>query len=149
MEGKRGDVLVHKASLSEIIKTPAWLCTLLRSEKDIRLRIDLLEGQSNSIAKMLAKAMQEHNEEAIRQYSEKLAQSKGKVEELLWVLGVKAGQGVLDTRAQVPGRGEMAVRDVLELLKEGKAKMEDLPLDVQALVRKGALEAKNAMRHTT
>jgi UDP-glucose 6-dehydrogenase len=113
------------------------------------LRIDLLEGQSNSIARMLAKAMQERNEEAIKQYSEKLAQSKGKVEELLCVLGVKTGQNALDVRAQVPGRGEITVRDILELLKEGKVKMDGLPLDVQALVRKGALEAKNAMRHTT
>jgi hypothetical protein len=149
MEGKRGYVLVHKASIVEIIKAPTRICALLRSEKDIRLRIDLLEGQSGSIAKMLTKAMQEHNEEAIKQYSEKLAQSKGKVEELLWVLQVKTGQGVLDSRAQVPGRGEVTVRDILELLKEGKVKMDGLPLDVQALVRKGALEAKNAMRHTT
>ncbi|AIF84691.1 hypothetical protein NTE_02648 [Candidatus Nitrososphaera evergladensis SR1] len=121
----------------------------MRSEKDIRLRIDLLEGQASSIAKMLAKAMQEHNEEAVKQYSEKLAQRKGKVEELLWVLGVKTGQSVLDTKAAVPGRQEMTVRDILDLLKEGRIKMDDLALDVQALVRKGALEAKNAMRHTT
>jgi hypothetical protein len=121
----------------------------LRSEKDIRLRIDLLEGQASSIAKMLAKAMQEHNEEAVKHYSEKLAQSKGKVEELLWVLQVKTGQGVLDTKAAVPGRQEMTVRDILDLLKEGRIKMDDLALDVQALVRKGALEARNAMRHTT
>lgn len=121
----------------------------MRSEKEIRLRIDLLEGQSGSIARMLAKAMQEHNEDAIKQYSEKLAQSKGRVEELLWVLGVKTGQNALDIKAQVPGKGEMAVRDILEMLKEGKIKMDGLPLDVQALVRKGALEAKNALRHTT
>jgi hypothetical protein len=122
----------------------------LRSEKDIRLRIDLLEGQASSIAKMLAKAMQEHNEEAVKQYSEKLAQRKGKVEELLWVLGVKTGQSVLDTKAIVPGRQEMvAICDILDLLKEGKIKMDDLALDVQALVRKGVLEARNAMRHTT
>ncbi|AIC15475.1 hypothetical protein [Nitrososphaera viennensis] len=122
----------------------------MRSEKDIRLRIDLLEGQASSIAKMLAKAMQEHNEEAIKNYSEKLAQRKGKVEELLWVLEVKMGQGVLDTKAAVPGMQEMvAVRDILDLLKEGRIKMDDLALDVQALVRKGALEARNAMRHTT
>jgi hypothetical protein len=122
----------------------------MRSEKDIRLRIDLLEGQASSIAKMLAKAMQEHNEEAVKQYSEKLAQRKSKVEELLWVLGVKAGQSVLDTKAGIPGGQELlAVGDILELLKEGKIKMDDLALDVQALVRKGALEARNAMKHTT
>ncbi|HVX02455.1 MAG TPA: hypothetical protein VHA09_04815 [Nitrososphaera sp.] len=123
---------------------------MLRPEKDIRLRIDLLEGQASSIAKMLAKAMQEHNEEAIKQYSDKLALQKSKVEELLWVLGVKTGQGVLDSRAIVPGRHEMvSVRDILDLLKEGTIRMDDLALDVQALVRKGALEVRNAMRYTT
>ena len=121
----------------------------MRSEKDIRLRIDLLEGQSGSIAKILAKAMQEHNEEAVKQYSEKLAQGKGRVEELMWVLQIKSGQGVLDARVAVgqPGQ-EVAVRDVLEMLKEGRIKMDDLPQDVQALVRRGALETKNAFKNS-
>ena len=121
----------------------------MRSEKDIRLRIDLLEGQSGSIAKMLAKAMQEHNEEAVKQYSEKLAQGKGRVEELMWVLQIKSGQGVLDARVAVgqPGQ-EVAVRDLLEMLKEGRLKMDDLPQDVQALVRRGALEMKNAFKNS-
>lgn len=122
----------------------------MRSERDVRLRIDLLEGQAGSIARMLARAMHDQNEEAIMQYSEKLAQLRSKVEELLWVLGIKAGQGVLDTWAALPGTQEtVAVRDILDLLKEGRIRMDDLALDVQALVRKGALEAKNAMRYTT
>lgn len=120
----------------------------MRSEKDIRLRIDLLEGQSSAIAKMLAKAMQEHNEEAVKQYSEKLAQVKGKVEELLWVLGVKTGQGILESRVTVNGI-DMTVGDVLEKLKNNELKMDELAPDVQALVRKGALEMRNAMKHTT
>jgi hypothetical protein len=121
----------------------------LRSEKDIRLRIDLLEGQSGSIAKMLARAMQAHNEEAVKQYSEKLAQGKGRVEELMWVLQIKSGQGVLDARVAVgqPGQ-EIAVRDVLDMLKEGRLKMDDLPQDVQALVRRGALEMKNVFKNS-
>jgi uncharacterized protein YjgD (DUF1641 family) len=122
----------------------------LRSEKDIRLRIDLLEGQAGSIAKILAKAMQEHDEEAIKQYSEKLAQRKSQVEELLWVLGIKSAQSILDTKTGIPGMHELvAIRDILELLKQGKIRMDDLTLDVQALVRKGALEARNAMKYTT
>ncbi len=120
----------------------------MRSEKDVRLRIDLLEGQAGTIAKLLAKAMQEHNEEAVRQYSEKLAQGRSRVEELLWVLGVKTGQGVLESMVTVSGI-EMTVDDVLEKLKNNELKMDDLALDVQALVRKGALEARNAMKHTT
>jgi hypothetical protein len=120
----------------------------LRSEKDVRLRIDLLEGQAGTIAKMLAKAMQEHNEEAVRLYSEKLAQGRGRVEELLWVLGVKTGEGVLESRVTINGV-DMTIGDVLEKLKSNELKMDDLEPDVQALVRKGALEARNAMKHTT
>lgn len=121
----------------------------MRSEKDIRLRIDLLEGQSGTIAKMLAKAMQEQNEEAVKQYSEKLAQGKGKVEELMWVLQIKSGKGVLDARVAVgQPRQEIAVRDVLEMLKEDRLKMDDLPQDVQGLVRRGALELKNVFKNS-
>lgn len=120
----------------------------MRSEKDVRLRIDLLEGQLGTIAKLLAKAMQERNEGAIRQYSEKLAQSKGRVEELLWVLGVKKGQGILESRVSVKG-ADVTVGQVLEKLKNGEIKIDDLSLDVQALVRRGALEMRNAMKHTT
>lgn len=122
----------------------------VRPEKDIRLRIDLLEGQSGSIAKMLAKAMQEKNDEAVRQYSEKLAQSKGRVEELMWVLGIKSGQGVLGTLVTVDQKGTiLPIHDVLEMLKDGRLRMDDLPLDVQALVRKGAREMKNVLKHST
>ena len=122
----------------------------VRPEKDIRLRIDLLEGQSGSIAKMLAKAMQEKNDEAVRQYSEKLAQSKGRVEELMWVLGIKSGQDVLGTLVTVDQKGTiLPIHDVLEMLKDGRLRMDDLPLDVQALVRKGALEMKNLLKHST
>jgi hypothetical protein len=63
----------------------------LRAEKDVRLRIDLLEGQSSSIAKMLAKAIRDHNEVAFKEYAERLAANRGRIEELLWVLREKAG----------------------------------------------------------
>jgi hypothetical protein len=152
VEGKCRDVLVYKTQepLTEIFKAVIESKDLLRSEKDIRLRIELLEGQSSSIARMLAKAMHDRNEEAIKQYSEKLTHSKGKIDELLWVLGIKTGQGVLDSTALVPGeRRELSVKEILDLLKEGKIRMDDLALDVQAMVRKGALEARNAMKYTT
>ena len=122
----------------------------VRLEKDIRLRIDLLEGQSSALAKMLAKALQEKNEEAVRQYSEKLAQSKGRVEELMWVLGIRSGQGVLDATVTIDRKGTViAIRDALEMLRDGRLRMDGLPLDVQALVRKGALEMRNALKHST
>jgi hypothetical protein len=110
----------------------------LRPEKDVRLRIDLLEGQSSSIARMLAKAMQDRNEEAVKHYSERLAFIKGRVEELTWVLGVEAGQSALE--ATVDLGGPVTVRELLEMLKAGKLSMDNLPADVQTVVRKGALE---------
>ena len=34
------------------------------------------------------------------------------------------------------------------MLKEGRLKMDDLPQDVQALVRRGALEMKNVFKNS-
>jgi hypothetical protein len=112
----------------------------LRAEKDVRLRIDLLEGQSSSIAKMLAKAIRDRNEAAFKEYAERLANNRGRVEELLWVLEEKAGQSVLDLQIA----SGLSVKQAIEKLRSGELKMEDLPADAQAMVRKGALEIKNA-----
>jgi hypothetical protein len=117
----------------------------LRAEKDIRLRIDLLEGQSSSIAKMLAKAIRDRNESAFKEYAERLAANRGRVEELLWVLGEKAGQSVLDL--QVAGNGNLSVKQAIEKLRAGELKMDDLPPDAQAMIRKGALEMKSASKN--
>jgi stress response protein YsnF len=117
----------------------------LRAEKDIRLRIDLLEGQSSSIAKMLAKAIRDRNEAAFKEYAERLAANRGRVEELLWVLGEKAGQSVLDL--QVAGKdNSLSVKEAIEKLRAGELKMDDLSAEAQAMVRKGALEMKNARK---
>lgn len=111
--------------------------------KDVRPRIDLLEGQSSSIAKMLAKAIREHNEAAFKEYAERLVANRGRIEELLWVLGEKVGQSVLDL--QVAGKNNnLSVKETIEKLRMGELKMDDLPPDAQAMVRKGALEMKNA-----
>jgi hypothetical protein len=122
--------------------TPTTDISYLRSEKDIRLRIDLLESQSSAIAKIMAKAIQEHNDAAFKEYSERLAVNRGKMEELLWVLGEKVGQSVLDLH--ISGSQSGTVRQTLERLKSGELRMADLPADVQALVRKGALELRDS-----
>jgi hypothetical protein len=100
----------------------------LRAEKDIRLRIDLLEGQSSSIAKMLAKAIRDHNEAAFKEYAERLAANRGRVEELLWVLGEKAGQSVLDLQVERK-TSSLSVKQAIEKLKAGELKMDDLSTD--------------------
>jgi len=116
----------------------------LRAEKDVRLRIDLLEGQSSLLAKMATKAMKERNDEAFSQYSEKLAINKARIEELMWVTGLKTGQTVLDTKVVLDSNGSKTIREVLDMLKEGQLRIDSLPSDIQAMVRKGALELKNA-----
>lgn len=140
-----------------MIKTPATQGShrALRDEKDILLRIDLLEGQSSSIAKMLTKAISEHNEVVFAEYAKRLAVSRGRIEELLWVLGEKnntpnttAGQSVLDMRVTSKNNGitTVSVREIIEKLRRGELTMDDLSSDTQTIVRKGALEMKNSNR---
>ena len=125
----------------------------MRAEKDIRLRIDLLEGQSSLIAKMLTRAISEHNEVVFAEYAKRLAVSRGKIEELLWVLGEKnttttaAGQSVLDMRVTSNNSDTtVSVREVIEKLRRGELRMDELSVDTQTMVRKGALEMKNSSR---
>ena len=128
----------------------------MRAEKDILLRIDLLEGQSRLIAKMLTRAISEHNEVVFAEYANRLAVSRGRIEELLWVLGEKnspttttAGQSVLDMRVNSKDNDittTVSVREVIEKLKSGELRMDELSADTQTMVRKGALEMKKRNR---
>lgn len=120
----------------------------MRAEKDIRLRIDLLDGQSSFIANMLTRAISEHNEVAFAEYAKRLAVSRGRIEELLWVLGEKnttTGQSVLDMRVTSKNNDiTLSVREVIEKLRRGELRMDELSADTQTMVRKGALEMKNS-----
>ena len=124
----------------------------MRAEKDIWLRIDLLEGQSSFIAKMLTRAISEHNEVVFSEYAQRLAVSRGRIEELLWVLGGKnsptttAGQSVLDMLVTSKNNDitTVSVREVIEKLKRGEVSMDELSADTQTMVRKGALEMKKS-----
>jgi len=121
----------------------------LRFEKDIRLRIDLLEGQSSFIANMVTRAISEHNEVVFAEYAKRLAVNRGRIEELLWVLCEKntAGQSMLDM--QVTSKNNdiiLTVREIIEKLRRGELRMDDLSADSQSMVRKGALEMKNTKR---
>jgi hypothetical protein len=130
------------------------MMTVVRTEKDIRLRIDLLEGQSSSISQMLTKAIWEHNEVAFAEYAKRLAINRGRIEELLWVLNEKATsiappaptQSVLDLQVVSRNNNVMPVREIIEKLRKGELKMDDLSAQTQTMVRKGALEMKNANR---
>ncbi len=121
----------------------------MHAEKDIRLRIDLLEGQSTVIAKMLARAISEHNEIVIGEYAKRLAVNRGRIEELLWVLGDKniSGQSVLDMQVTSNKNDAfLPVREVIEKIRKGEISMEELSSDTQTMVRKGAMEMKNAKK---
>ena len=133
--------MIKTPSLSQII--------VLRFEKDIRLRIDLLEGQSSFIANMVTRAISEHNEVVFAEYAKRLAVNRGRIEELLWVLSEKntAGQSMLDM--QVTSKNNdmiLTVREIIEKLRRGELRMDDLSADTQSMVRKGALEMKNTKR---
>ncbi|MDQ3909946.1 MAG: hypothetical protein M3232_06030 [Thermoproteota archaeon] len=132
----------------------------MRSEKDIRLRIDLLEAQSSFIAKMLTRAISKHDEAVFAEYAKRLAVFRGRIEELLWVLGEKntigggaaaaGGQSVLDMRVTSKNNNDdvtVSVREIIEKLRRGELRMDELPGDTQTMVRKGALEMKNS-NHT-
>ena len=121
----------------------------MHAEKDIRLRIDLLEGQSSLIAKMLTRAISEHNEAIFAEYAKRLAINRGKIEELLWVLGEKnvAGQSVLDMQVASNKKDSfLPVREVIEKLRRGELNMDELSADTQTMIRKGAMEMKNAKK---
>lgn len=138
----------------------------MRAEKDIRLRIDLLEGQSSLIAKMLTRAISEHNEVVFAEYASRLAVSRGRIEELLWVLGERnttatSGAGLAPTAAAAGGGGHsvldvrvssknseitVSVREVIEKLRRGELRMDELSADTQTMVIQGALEMKNKNR---
>jgi hypothetical protein len=111
----------------------------LRAEKDIWLRIDLLEGQSSFIAKMLTRAVSEHNEVVFAEYANRLAVSRGRIE--------AADQSVLDVRvASKNSEITVSVREVIEQLRRGEITMDELSAYTQTMVRKGALEMKNKNR---
>jgi hypothetical protein len=134
----------------EIIKTPSVPeIMVLRFEKDIRLRIDLLEGQSRFMANMVTRAISEHNEVVFAEYAKRLAVNRGRIEELLWVLGEKntAGHSMLDMQVTSMNNDIiLTVREIIEKLRRGELRMDDLSADTQSMVRKGALEMKNTKR---
>jgi hypothetical protein len=119
----------------------------LRNEKDIRLRIDMLQGQSKIIAKMLAKALSQRNTISIDEYSARLVNIRDRIEELLWVLNKKGPpiNFLLEVYTiSLPGKKEVSltVGQILEKLKIGELTMNDLQADVCDKVRKAALHSK-------
>jgi hypothetical protein len=120
----------------------------LRKEDDIRLRIDMLQAQSKTIAEMLVKALSERNTISINEYSARLANIRDRIEELLWVLNKKDTPSNLLLEVytiNLRGKKEVSLTmaQILEKLKIGELTMSDLQADVSDKVRKAALHSKN------
>jgi hypothetical protein len=119
----------------------------LRKEDDIRLRIDMLQAQSKTIAEMLVKALSERNTISINEYSARLANIRDRIEELLWVLNKKDTPSNLLLEVytiNLRGKKEVSLTmaQILEKLKIGELTMSDLQADVSDKVRKAALHSK-------
>ena len=144
----RSDILVYQEK--KWLKHLAVLrIVVLHTEKDIRLRIDLIESQSSFIAKMLTKAISEHDEVVFMDYAKRLAVNRGRVEELLWVLCEKKNitcQSVLDTKVTCNNNDAilLPIREIIEKLRKGELNMNDLSADTQTMVRRGTIEMKKA-----
>lgn len=127
----------------------------MRDEIAIKLRIDLLQAQSKTLAEILAKALtkKDNNEAAIQEYSSKLVNVRDKIEELLWVLDEKGG-GLYSyskllllevhqvTLPSSKKRESLTIGQIIEKLKVGELTMGDLPSNVGDRVRKAILEMK-------
>jgi uncharacterized coiled-coil DUF342 family protein len=127
----------------------------LRDEIVIKLRIDMLQAQSKTLAEILAKALakRDSNEVAIEEYSSKLVNIRDKIEELLWVLDEKGG-GLYSyskllllevhqvTLPNSKKRESLTIGQIIDKLKVGELTMGDLPSNVGDRVRKAILEMK-------
>ena len=127
----------------------------MREEKAIKLRIDLLQAQSKTLAEILAKALtkKDNNEAAIQEYSSKLVNVRDKIEELLWVLDEKGG-GLYSyskllllevhqvTLPNSKKRESLTIGQIIDKLKVGELTMGDLTSNVGDRVRKAILEMK-------
>ena len=107
----------------------------------------MFEGQSKTIAKMLAKAFSEHNTISINENSARLINIRTRIEELMWVLNEKnmSSNPLLEVCSiNVPGKEKdsLTVGQIMEKLKIGELSMNDLPPVVGNKIRKAAIQLK-------
>jgi hypothetical protein len=126
----------------------------LRDEKDIKLRIDMLQAQSKTLAETFAKALvkkkNDTNTSAIQEYSSKLANIREKTEELLWVLDEKDRSDYSYFKFEVhqitfpfnKKREYLTIEQIIDKLRIGELSINDLPTDVSKRVRKAIVEIK-------
>ena len=107
----------------------------------------MFQGQSEAIAKMLLKALAEHNTLSIQEYSPKLINMRDRIEELMWVLNEKniSSDPLLEVYSiNIPGKKieSLTLGQIMEKLKIGELNMSDLQADVGEKIRKAAVQLK-------
>jgi hypothetical protein len=126
----------------------------LRDEKDIKLRIDMLQAQSKTLAETFAKALVKKNNDtntsAIQEYSSRLVSIRDKIEELLWVLDEKDRSDYSYLKFEVhqitlpssKKKEGLTIEQIIDKLRVGELSINDLPDDVSKRVRKAIVEIK-------
>ena len=107
----------------------------------------MFQGQSKTIAKMLAKAFSEHNNISINENSARLINIRTRIEELMWVLNEKNMSSnplleVCSINMLGKEKESLTVGQIMEKLKIGELSMNDLPADVVNKIRKAAVQLK-------
>ena len=129
----------------------------MKEERDIKLRIQMLQTQAKTLAETLGKALSKKNniktQAMIQVYSSRLVNIRDKIEELTWVLNEKqnpySNSNTLLEIYQIvlpnSNRKEsLTVKQIIEKLKTRELTMEDIPSDVSNRVRRAALELKKS-----
>jgi hypothetical protein len=137
-----------------LLLLPHFRCITLRDEKDIKLRIDMLQAQSKTLAETFAKALVKKNNDtnttAIQEYSSKLVNIRNKIEELLWVLDEKDRSDYSYLKFEVhqitlpfsKKKEGLTIEQIIDKLRVGELSINDLPNDVSKRVRKAIVEIK-------
>jgi hypothetical protein len=107
----------------------------------------MFQGQSEAIAKMLLKALAEHNTLSIQEYSPRLINIRDRIEELMWVLNEKniSSNPLLEVCSiNIPGKKieSLTLGQIMEKLKIGELSMSDLQADVGEKIRNAAVQLK-------
>jgi hypothetical protein len=139
-----------------LLLLPHFHSITLRDEKDIKLRIDMLQAQSKTLAETFAKALVKKNNDtntsAIQEYSSRLVNIRDKIEELLWVLDEKDRSDYSYLKFEVhqitmpfsKKKEDLTIEQIIDKLRVGELSINDLPNDVSKRVRKAIVEIKKS-----
>lgn len=114
----------------------------MRNQDHVRLRIEMLAGQSKVLGEVLAKALAQNDDSTFYEYSIRLGVICDEIEELRWVLNERDTSNTthsphllstnLDVRVQNPTKEDhfLTVGQLLDKLKSGELSMNHLTSEV-------------------